>query len=273
MTDRTDHRPRPDEPARRRPRRQCRGDARRGAPRPMAPIWCVVPELQLTGYPPEDLVLKPRVRAPAMEEAERLVDATADGGPAMLFGIDRTQRRGTIYNACCSPTAASSSAAPAQARAAQLRHVRREARVRRRPACPSRSNGAGSGSACRSARTSGWKRSAPTSPRPGAELLIVPNGSPYELDKDDLRQRMVRQPRGRDRPAAGLPQPRRRAGRTGVRRVELRHQRRRRDGGADARLGGGAVADRVEADRRRLALRHPSASTLDPVSPRTSTGR
>ena len=26
----------------------------------------------------------------------------------------------------------------------------------------------------------------------GAELLLVPNGSPYELDKDDLRQRLVR---------------------------------------------------------------------------------
>ena len=26
----------------------------------------------------------------------------------------------------------------------------------------------------------------------GAELLLVPNGSPYELDKDDQRQRLVR---------------------------------------------------------------------------------
>jgi NAD+ synthase len=28
--------------------------------------------------------------------------------------------------------------------------------------------------------------------RQGAEILLVPNGSPYELDKDDLRQRLVR---------------------------------------------------------------------------------
>ena len=26
----------------------------------------------------------------------------------------------------------------------------------------------------------------------GAELLLVPNGSPYELDKDELRQKLVR---------------------------------------------------------------------------------
>ena len=35
------------------------------------------PELQLTGYPPEDLVLKPEFVRRTMEAAERLVDATA----------------------------------------------------------------------------------------------------------------------------------------------------------------------------------------------------
>src|SRR6476659_2367810 len=44
------------------------------------------PELQLTGYPPEDLVLKPEFVRRTMEGAERLVDATADPGPAMLIG-------------------------------------------------------------------------------------------------------------------------------------------------------------------------------------------
>ncbi len=46
----------------------------------------LVPELQLTGYPPEDLVLKPEFVRQTMETAERLVDATVDGGPALLFG-------------------------------------------------------------------------------------------------------------------------------------------------------------------------------------------
>ena len=43
----------------------------------------------------------------------------------------------------------------------------------------------------RSARTSGWNRSAPHLAAAGAEMLLVPNGSPFEIDKDDLRQRLV----------------------------------------------------------------------------------
>ena len=47
----------------------------------------LTPELQLTGYPVEDLVLKPEFVRRTLEATERLVDATADGGPALLFGI------------------------------------------------------------------------------------------------------------------------------------------------------------------------------------------
>ncbi|MBU0556186.1 MAG: NAD+ synthase [Alphaproteobacteria bacterium] len=46
----------------------------------------VYPELQLIGYPPEDLVLKPALAARAETELHRLAEATADGGPAMLVG-------------------------------------------------------------------------------------------------------------------------------------------------------------------------------------------
>ena len=44
------------------------------------------PELQLTGYPPEDLVLKPEFVRRTMETAEKLVEATIEPGPAMLIG-------------------------------------------------------------------------------------------------------------------------------------------------------------------------------------------
>ena len=44
------------------------------------------PEMQLPGYPCEDLVLKPEFVRRTMDAAERLVDATAGGGPAMLIG-------------------------------------------------------------------------------------------------------------------------------------------------------------------------------------------
>ena len=64
----------------------------RAKQRPRAPTCVLFPELQLTGYPPEDLVLKPEFVRRTMEAAERLVDATADGGPALLFGTIHCRR-------------------------------------------------------------------------------------------------------------------------------------------------------------------------------------
>src|SRR3954447_16769287 len=56
------------------------------------------PELQLIGYPPEDLVLKPEFVRRTMECAERLVDATTEPGPAMLIGTVINEG-GAVYNA------------------------------------------------------------------------------------------------------------------------------------------------------------------------------
>src|SRR5206468_4942146 len=44
------------------------------------------PELQLTGYPPEDLVLKPEFVRRVHECTDRLVAATVEPGPALLIG-------------------------------------------------------------------------------------------------------------------------------------------------------------------------------------------
>ncbi len=57
----------------------------------------VFPELQLIGYPPEDLVLKPAVVERAETELRRLADATADQGPAMLVGSIFIEN-GNLYN-------------------------------------------------------------------------------------------------------------------------------------------------------------------------------
>ena len=46
----------------------------------------VFPELQLIGYPPEDLILKPALIERAAAELEKLALATASPGPAMLVG-------------------------------------------------------------------------------------------------------------------------------------------------------------------------------------------
>src|SRR5687768_11196969 len=70
-------------------------DVRRRAP---GADLLLVPELQLTGYPPEDLVLKPEFLRRTMEEAERLVAATVEEGPALIFG-SIVVRDGKPYNA------------------------------------------------------------------------------------------------------------------------------------------------------------------------------
>ncbi|NOU03698.1 MAG: NAD+ synthase [Novosphingobium sp.] len=57
----------------------------------------VFPEMQLIGYPPEDLVLKPALIERAAAELEGLATVTADGGPAMLVGSVFV-RDGNLHN-------------------------------------------------------------------------------------------------------------------------------------------------------------------------------
>ena len=57
----------------------------------------VYPELQLIGYPPEDLIMKPALIQRAAAELEKLAAATADGGPAMLVGSVFV-RDGALHN-------------------------------------------------------------------------------------------------------------------------------------------------------------------------------
>ena len=58
----------------------------------------LTPELYLCGYPPEDLVLKRMFQAEARDAAEELARDTADGGPAVLLGAPWVDG-GKLYNA------------------------------------------------------------------------------------------------------------------------------------------------------------------------------
>jgi NAD+ synthase len=58
----------------------------------------VTPELSVVGYPPEDLVLKPALVEAAMMHIERLAAVTADGGPALLVGAPIAEN-GRLHNA------------------------------------------------------------------------------------------------------------------------------------------------------------------------------
>jgi NAD+ synthase len=149
----------------------------------------VYPELQLIGYPPEDLVLKPALVSRAETELHRLAAATADGGPAMLVGTV-IANQGVLFNC------------------AVLLDEGRIVAIRQKRELPNYG-------------TFDEKRLFAPGPLPdpvafrgvklglpicediwfpfvtahlaerGAEILLSINGSPYELAKDDFRIKRV----------------------------------------------------------------------------------
>src|SRR5271168_4100085 len=58
----------------------------------------MTPELYVSGYPPEDLVLKPSFQKAIREAVETLARETADGGPAILLGTPWVEA-GLLHNA------------------------------------------------------------------------------------------------------------------------------------------------------------------------------
>ena len=145
----------------------------------------VTPELSVVGYPPEDLVLKPALVAAAMAHVEQLAAVTADGGPALLVGAPLAEN-GRLHNAMF------------------LLDGGKIAGITRKHDLPNYG-------------TFDEKRVFAAGPLPGplafrgarlgvpicedmwapdvieclvetgADLLIVPNGSPFEVGKDDRR--------------------------------------------------------------------------------------
>ena len=148
------------------------------------------PELQVIGYPPEDLVLKPEFVRRAMECTDRLIEATIEPGPAMLVGTVLNEG-GSNYNAVIL----------AAGGRVLGRTLKRELPNygtfdEKRIFAP--------GPVPEPLEFKGVKIGVPICEdiwqevvcahlaEAGAEILLVPNGSPYELDKDDNRYRLVR---------------------------------------------------------------------------------
>jgi len=73
-------------------------EARAGAARQNADL-ILFSELYITGYPPEDLVLKPALQEDARDAIENFARDTSDGGPATLIGAPWAEE-GELYNAC-----------------------------------------------------------------------------------------------------------------------------------------------------------------------------
>jgi NAD+ synthase len=149
----------------------------------------MVPELQLTGYPLEDLVLKPEFVRRSVEAAERLADATGDGGPALLFGALHVED-GLVYNAMIL-------AEGGRIVARTLKHelpnygTFDEKRVFASGPLPSPIDFHGVKIGVPICEDIWREPVCAALARAGAELLLVPNGSPYELNKDDVRLRLA----------------------------------------------------------------------------------
>src|SRR5271167_675052 len=58
----------------------------------------MAPELYLSGYPPEDLVLKPAFQEACRAACDELARDTADGGPATLVGLPWVGEDGKLHN-------------------------------------------------------------------------------------------------------------------------------------------------------------------------------
>jgi NAD+ synthase len=150
----------------------------------------VFPELFMSGYPPEDLVLKPAFVRACRTEVEALCElTTADGAPAMLMTTPWAED-GKLYNAALLLEGGAISAV-------RYKHdlpnygVFDEKRVFDAGPAPGPVNFRGvrlgvpicediwTGDVCE------------TLEETGAEILIVPNGSPFERDKQDVRLNLV----------------------------------------------------------------------------------
>jgi NAD+ synthase len=142
-------------------------------------------ELVVCGYPPEDLVLKPAFQAACRAAVEDLARDTADGGPAMLVGAPWVED-GKLHNAALLLADGAIlgrrykvdlpnygvfdekrvfAAAPPQG-PISFRDVRLGVMVCEDMWAPEVSE---------------------TLAESGAEILLVPNGSPYEHEKHDQR--------------------------------------------------------------------------------------
>jgi NAD+ synthase len=146
-------------------------------------------ELFIVGYSPEDLVLKPALQADARAAVEELARDTADGGPAILMGAPWAEG-GKLYNAMLlldggkvaghtfkvdlpnygvfdekRVFVAGPSPRPLTVRAVQLGV----------PVCEDI-----------------WKQGVCAAlEEVGAEILCVPNGSPFEAGKEDVRLKLA----------------------------------------------------------------------------------
>jgi NAD+ synthase len=145
----------------------------------------ILPEMFICGYPPEDLVLKPALQAACRAAIETLARETADGGPAMVIGTPWVENE-KLYNACCVLDGGVITAVRFKVNLPNY-GVFDEKRVFVPGSLPGPVNFRGVRIGLPVCEDIWNDEVVETLAETGAELLLVPNGSPYWRDKDEVR--------------------------------------------------------------------------------------
>jgi NAD+ synthase len=147
-------------------------------------------ELFIAGYPPEDLVLKPAFQDACRKAVEALAADTADGGPGVVIGTPWPAADGRVYNAV---------ALLDEGKVQALRYkvelpnygVFDELRVFETGPLPGPVGFRGLRLGLPICEDMWFEQVIECLAETGAELLIVPNGSPYWQGKAELRQQVA----------------------------------------------------------------------------------
>ncbi len=145
----------------------------------------VFSELNIAGYPPEDLVLKPAFQEACRAAVESLATDTADGGPGVIVGAPWVEA-GRLHNTALLLDGG---------KIAALRHkhelpnygVFDEKRVFAAGSLPGPVVFRGVRLGLMICEDMWFPDAAECLVESGAEILVVPNGSPFEIDKLDER--------------------------------------------------------------------------------------
>jgi len=149
----------------------------------------VLPELVISGYPPEDLVYRPAFLDAAHKAVTELAKDTADGGPALIVGAPwrgEGKEAGKTFNAALVLDGGAISAI-------RFKHhlpnygVFDEARVFDSGPAPGPVVVRGVRLGLMICEDMWFEDIAETLVESGAEILIVPNGSPFDVEKPDMR--------------------------------------------------------------------------------------
>jgi NAD+ synthase len=147
-------------------------------------------ELFLVGYPPEDLVLRPALVSTAAEALHALERESTDGGPALAVTLPWVEH-GRLFNAVALVDGGRSDL--------RFKHelpnygVFDEKRVFTPGPLPAPIDFRGTRLGLPICEDVWFAGTAQHLAGQGAELLLVPNGSPYEVDKSQQRLELVRE--------------------------------------------------------------------------------